>query len=205
MFRFGALGLPRRFRYQRAVALAGAAAATLALSLAPPALAQSPAGAMQQPAQPVPPGEVVIGRQRPAVGGTLANGASVTYTVNYQPLPEDSARLAPWLVRLNLNTVNGTPNSVAFTWIDQTPPVMGASTSGNTGKSVGPQTGSNTTDVPPGVDPTLVQQAVLSAAQPGNFSITINNSSGGPVSYVFQVIPLLFSNVEPGANPNRQP
>ncbi len=191
----------RRLQYRRALTLAGAVAAALALSLPLSGLAQT----SQAPAQPVPPGEIVLGRQRPAVGGTLADGASVTYTVNYQPMQEDTGKLAPWLVRLNLNTVNGRTNSVAFTWIDQTPPVQGASTSGNTGRSVGPMNGGNVTDIPLGADSTLFQQAVLSAAQPGNFSININNGAGGPVNYTFQVIPMFLGNVEPGANPNPAP
>lgn len=150
-------------------------------------------------------GPVVLSRQLLAVSGQLAIGASDSYVVDYQPQYEGASKPAPWLLRMYYAAPGAALNSISFTWQDHTAAAPGAVTTGGQGRSSQPTTGGGATDLPPGVDPSTVQQAILSAPAPGQFSINVINTSNVPVTYTLRLYPLLDGRLEPGINPNATP
>ncbi len=170
---------------------------------APPTTAPAPA---PQPAPSASPGgPITLSRDTLAVTGSLKAGASASYTVNYQPQLEGSGNPAPWLLRMFYSAPGASPNTIGFSWLDQTNPTAVGTTNGNNGKSAAPSIGGNATDVPLGTDTGTIQQAVLSGASPGTFAITVTNSSNVVTNYTLQLFPLLGGVLEPGLNPNPTP
>ncbi len=176
-----------------------AAGAAMALALSAP-LASVALGAGPSPATPT-----MLSRQNLAVAGSLNPADSASYTVDYQPQLEGGGKLAPWLLRMNFSAPGASPNSLGFSWLDQTNAAASGSTNGNTGKSETPQIGGNMTDVPAGTDTGTIQQAVLSGGAPGTFAITVSDGSNVPASYTLQLFPMVGGKLEPGINPNPVP
>ncbi len=173
--------------------LPSALATLLALLLAQRSLADAPGA------------PVVLSRQNLALSGTLPVGGSASYVVDYQPRLEGGAHPAPWLLRMTYSAPGAIPNSIGFTWQDQTNAAPGSVTTGGMGRSTMPQTGGNITDVPPGIDPGSVQQAMLAGAASGSFAITVTNVSAVAVSYTLRLLPLLDGKLEAGIDPNATP
>ncbi len=160
------------------------------------------------------PATPVLSRDNLVAVGTLGPGGSATYTVDYEPRFEGAditkspvvpGKAAPWLLRMWVSAPGAFPGGVSFSWLDQTPAAIDGSTAGNSGKSTTPQVGGNVTDVAAGTATGEIQQAVLSAAQPGSFSINIFNGSNARASYRLQLYPLVYGKLEPGINPNPAP
>lgn len=158
------------------------------------------------PVSPPPDAATTLSRQNQAIAGTLPPHGSAVYTVDYQPLLEGLGTLAPWLLRMKFTAPGASPlNSVTFTVIDQTNPLAQGSTAGNVQTSVAPIIGGNFPDVSLNVDPSTIQQAILSAASPGKFKVTVVNSTNGPARYLLQLFPLLGGQLESGASPDPVP
>lgn len=154
-------------------------------------------------APPPPSAPTVLSRQNLIVAGTLASGGGAAYTVDYRPLTEALGKPAPWLLRMTFTPPpNVPPNSIGFTVLDQTDPLVQGSSAGHVQTSVSPTIGGDFTSVPAGTDTSTIQQAVLSAASPGTFSVTLFNGASGPANYVLQLFPLLGGQLEPGINSN---
>ncbi len=147
----------------------------------------------------------MLSRENPAMAFPLPAGASASYLVAYQPRLQ-GGKPSPWLVRMSFSVPGSAPNSIGFTWLDQTDPNIPGSTAGSSGRSASPKVGGNPTDVPGGTDTSAIQQAVLSAASPGTFLIALNNGSGVKANYVLlQLLPLLGASLEPWASLNPLP
>lgn len=149
----------------------------------------------------------VLSRSNLVVNGTLGAGMSATYYVDYEPMYEGrditkqpivQGHSAPWLLRMYYASPSAAPGSIGFTWLDQTRPALEGTTSGNSSTSVPPKTGGDATDVPPGTSTSNIQQAVLSAAYPGPFAITVSNGSSTSASFQLQLFPLFNGKLEPG-------
>lgn len=147
----------------------------------------------------------VLSRQTTAVSGTLAPGGTANYTVDYEPQTEGLGKPAPWVLRLYFSAPGAAPGSVSFVWFDQTNPTVSGATNGAAGTSAPPQIGGNATNVPPGTDTSVIQQAVLSGGGPGPFSITVINTSTVQANYTLRLYPLNGGALEAGVNPNATP
>lgn len=179
-------------------------AAALALGLAAPAWAQT-TSSLNPTAPPAGANVTTLSRQNLAVMGTLAAGASANFTVDYEPQMEGTGKLAPWLLRMYFSAPGASANQIGFRWVDQTSNAAVGSTTNNSGTSVAPSIGGNATDVPAGTDTSTIQQAVLSAAAPGNFAITVFDGANVPANYTLQLMPLLGGVLESGINPSPKP